>query len=75
MTGKYKKSDESTSDNDRSEVNERCGGKEYLVNGSVHGLSTGHSLFNLTGMQNTIKITFLIQISLSRIVREEKSHP
>ena len=60
VTGQYKKSDESTSDNDTTKVNERCGGKENVVNCSVHGLSTGHSLFNLTGMQNTIKIKFLI---------------
>ena len=60
MTGQYKKSDESTSDNDRSKVNERCGEKENVVNASVHCVSTGGSLFNLTGMQNTIKITFLI---------------
>jgi hypothetical protein len=53
VTGQYKKSDESTSDNDRSKVNKRCGGKEDVVNGSVHTVSTGGSL---TGMQNTIKI-------------------
>ena len=75
MTGQYKKSDESSSDNDRSRLNERCGGKENVVNGSVHGVSTGGSLFNLTGMQNTIRMKFLISISLFRIVREEKSYP
>jgi len=48
VTGQYKKSDESSSDNDRSRLNERCGGKENVVNGSVHGVSTGGSLFNLT---------------------------
>ena len=60
VTGQYKKADESTSDNDRSKVNEKCGGKENVVNASVHGVSTGGSLFNLTGMQNTIKIQFFI---------------
>ena len=60
MTGQYKKSDESTSDNDRSKVNERCGGKEKIVNGSVHSVGKGGSLFNLTSMQNTIRIKFLI---------------
>ena len=60
VTGQYKKADESTSDNDRSEVNERFGGKENIVNVNVHSVSKGGSLFNLTGMQNKIKITFLI---------------
>jgi hypothetical protein len=68
VTGQYKKSDESTSDNDRSKVNERCGGKENNVNGSVNSVFTGGSLFNLTGMQFTIKINFHIGISFCRIV-------
>ena len=52
MAGQYKMSDESASDNDMSKVNERCGGKENVVN----VVSTRRSLFNLTGMQKNIKI-------------------
>ena len=50
VTGQYRKSDESTSDNDRSKVNERCGGKENIVNATVHLVSKTGSLFNLNGM-------------------------
>jgi hypothetical protein len=42
--------------------------KENVVNCTVHGVSTGGSLFNLTGMQITIKIKFITSISLFRIV-------
>jgi hypothetical protein len=60
VTGQYKKSDESTSDNDRSKVNEIYGEKENIVNGNSNSVGKGGSLFNLTGMQNTKRIKFLI---------------
>ena len=50
MKGQYRKSDESTSDNDIRKVNERCGGKENIVNATVHLVSKTGSLFNLNGM-------------------------
>jgi len=48
VTGQYKKSDESTNDTYRSNVNERCDVKENIVNRTIHGVSVGGSLFNLT---------------------------
>jgi len=47
VPGQYTQTDCSSSGDDRRTLNERCDGKENIVNGSVHELSTGGSVFNI----------------------------
>jgi len=75
VTGQYKKSDESTTDNDETtKLNEETDGKKGVVKRTAHRLSTGNSNINLSDLFHTKSSVPVSWNSLKRLKVADTTH-